>query len=292
MPLPHAGPAQQLAKTGCLAAQCEFQAGDAEGAVRDLLAVLVLGRRMGSDLTLNSVLIQFAIDYMVARTGAENLHSIPPALLENLGPGLRGLPPRTTLAEAVRYDQEYMLGWYEKRVEAIRRESLNEPETAMSLIAESLAALEAGDWRPRLRQAAANNPGDVLQLLHQTELYYDQAAGLLKLPYADFESSAREFRNRIEKEPNPFPEAFLKAFIAPRTRGKEFRAETSLAMLETGIEWRRQGAVVLDAMPNPVSGHPFSLMNTTTGFALKSDVKFENEFVILPFGDLKQPAKP
>ncbi|MDB6021248.1 MAG: hypothetical protein JWQ04_1105, partial [Pedosphaera sp.] len=176
MLMANAGPAQHLAKVGCLAAQYEFQTGDSAAAERDLLAVLMLGRRMGNDLTLNSVLIQFAIEYMVTQTWAGNVYFMPHASLESFTQRLQRVPARKTVADAMRYDQKYMLGWFENRIAQISRDNLNEPKKAMNLIIGSLAKLEDADWPQRLQHASANDPDAVLKLLHETESFYDEAA--------------------------------------------------------------------------------------------------------------------
>jgi hypothetical protein len=295
MLLPHAGPSQKLARLGCLAAQCEFQTGDAESAGRDLLAVLVLGRRMGGDLTLNSILIQFAIEQMVAQVWADNLHSLPRAMLVSFNHYLQSAPARRTLAQSIRYDKEYMLGWYEQNVELIGRQNVNKPGSAMGSITELLATLDgvqSDNWRQRLQKASAGNPEDVLNLLRQTESLYDEAVRVLETPYSEFERSAEKFRNRINREVNPFPKAFLTAFVAPHTCEKEFRAATTLAMLQTGIEYKLHGAGVLKEMWDPVGGQPFSLVPAATGFKLNSTVRFENQCVTLEFVDSMTAAKP
>jgi hypothetical protein len=285
MAMPQARPAQQLAKAGCLAAQHELQEGDAEAGQQDLLAVLMLGRRMGNDLALNSVLIQFAIEYRAIQTCADDFGLMPRTQLNNFADSVQSLPERKTLAESLLFDKQYMLGWYETRVEAIRRQNLNEPERAMGLIAGSFNELETGNWSQRMQQASVTNADNVLHLLRQAESYYDEAAPILKLPFGKFDSSMGTFRDRLKQDPSPFAKVFLSPFVTLRTREKEFRATTALAMLEAGIRCKLHGPGVLNGIIDPVSGQPFSLASSANGFTLSSAVMFDNQMVSLTFRD-------
>lgn len=76
MLMAHAAPSQTLARLGCLQAAVEFHDQQTLGGCETALAALVLGRHMGSDLSLNSVLIQFAIELMFARTCADNFSAV------------------------------------------------------------------------------------------------------------------------------------------------------------------------------------------------------------------------
>jgi hypothetical protein len=143
----------------------------------------------------------------------------------------------------------------------------------------------AGDWSQRLQQALATNPDEVLKLLGQTESYYAEAAPILQLPFGKFEASMRLFRDRLEQDRNPFAKVFLSPFVASRTREKEFRAMTDLAMFQTAVECKLHGAGVLKEVFDPVSGQPFSLASSAKGFTLSSRVTFDNQMVILAFRD-------
>jgi hypothetical protein len=275
--LPHLARAKAVSQVARLRALWDLQQGRPADACDDLVASLVLGRNISRDGILISVLVQMAIEAIVCNHVAENFGQFSPETLQRLVEGFDAAPARGTVASVLPTEKSFCLDWTLRKIQDLQQQNPGNDAKVMEGIRQLLgfAEPELGEtnrWE-RLTQAAGGTSDGVLKLLQEPARIYERMAVLLTLPYSEYESQAKSFREEIEKSPNPFISETLSGFL--RSRTKEFRIQVELAMVRAAVEYKLHGEQALQSVTDPCGQGPFafqrfSFQGVDRGFELKS----------------------
>ena len=275
--LPHLARAKAVTQTARLRALWDLQQGRQADACDDLLAGIALGRSLSRDGTVISVLVQMAIEAIVCDTVAENFGQFSPETLQRLVEGFDAAPARGTVAGGVPVEKSFVHGWTLRKIEELQQQNAGNDAKVMEGIRQFLGFAdpelsETNRWE-RLTQAAGGTSDGVLKLVQERARIYDRVAVLLALPYSDYETQMKPFREEIEKSPNPLINEIFSGFL--KSRAREFRIQVVLAMVRAALEYKLHGEQGLQSVTDPCGQGPFAFQRfvfegVDRGFELKS----------------------
>ncbi len=251
--LPYLQKARSLARRACLNARAHFEQRQPAEAIEDILATLTLARHVGSDGTMISLLVQFAIESVAIEAAAPYLTGLDRASLKRLQQGLESLPPGGNVKSTLRLEREHMLGWLVRQVKAkVGAETLDK------ILAPDVAFAE-------LLKRAGGRDG-ILKQLQEVEPYYDEMEKILSLP-AD-EQQAQFALLAKKAETNPFAKMLLPAI--DKVLQADAKARTRLALFRAALAVVQGGPERLKDHPDPAGKGPFEHQKLDQGFELKS----------------------
>jgi hypothetical protein len=275
--LPHLARAKAVAIAARVRTLWDLQQGRPADACDDLVASLVLGRNLSRDGTLISGLVQMAIEAIVCSPVAENFGRFSPETLQRLVEGFDAAPARGTVAFVIPAEKSFSHDWTLRKIQELQQQNPGNDAEVMAGIRQFLgfADPELGEtnrWE-RFTQAAGGTSDGVIRLLQERVQVYDRVAALLALPYPEYESQVRAFREEIEKSPNPFINESFSGLL--KSRAKEFRIQVTLAMVRAAVEYKLHGIPGLQSVTEPCGQGPFGFRRfvfegVDRGFELKS----------------------
>ncbi len=276
--LPQLPRAKAIAQTARLRAMWDLQQGRPTDACDDLLATLALGRNLSRGGTFISVLIQLAIENIVASTVAENFYQFSPETLKQLVEGFDAAPARGTLAACVPTEKSFFQDWLLRKILELQKENPGNDAKVMEDLHQLFRSFEdpqrgETDFWERLSQAAGSTSDGVIKLIHDYEQVYQRIAVLLALPYREYESQVKEFSVEVQKSPNPFISARFAGLL--KFPAREFTILVDLAMVRAAVEYKLHGEAGLKSVMDPCGKGPFAFQRfvfegVDRGFQLKS----------------------
>jgi hypothetical protein len=276
--LPHLAKARVLARLAALDARRAFEEGHSDRARDDSLGMVAMARQIGGDHTLVSMLVCYAIEGMTVDLVAPYL----PQLGASRSDALRmfeTLPPSPTLAHGVMCEKRLAYSIIRQLQEAEQRRPGSWREVWQSMLGPDVAnPLKEGD-----------DFDDLIKLLEDFQLVYDELAVLTALPPKEFDAKLPAFAKAAEAA-NPVAKLLLPAM--EKVVAAQRRAEVRMAMLLAGIAVVEGGSEKLSNIKDPFSGAPFQYRGLDTGFELASDLEENGEPVTLMIGRRGAPTKP
>ncbi len=271
--LPHLNKAREVARLVALHARRELEQGHVEAAAEDARAILALGRHVGSEPIVISILVCYSIE----ANAVDLLASYLPEM-QALAPGIvstyEALPPAATLQRAyLTMEKELTLRWLVKK--------LKEAE-----------ASKKGAWRDVWKNAV-DRPGGVdtinridsfeqaVKLTEDLLPVCDELATLVALPAEEFDARYPEFKKKTEAA-HPLVDVFLTTpdGVLFAQRRNQVRRE----LLKAAIAVVRGGPEKLAAIKDPFGTGPFAYRRLDKGFELKSKLVFHDQPVSLTVG--------
>jgi hypothetical protein len=264
--LPHLGRFKAVATMARLRAMWDLQNGDEAAARDDLLAAFALGHNLSRDGILISVLVQLAIENIVCATIAENFSRFSPETLQQLVDGMDAAPARGKAAAAILTGEEPgFSGWLAERARDLRKEYAGNEAQVLQGLREKLVQMGGGEGgetsgrelADRVIQAGGGTSDGVLNLVQELHPVYAQVAAIMALPCQQFEGQAKEFREVIQKSPNPLVPLLVPAVLKAQT--KEFTILVKLAMVRAAVEYKLHGQQGLMSVADPCGQSPFTM---------------------------------
>lgn len=254
----------------------------------DLLASLTLARNVSRDGTLIATLVQIAMEAIACNIVAENFGQYSPETLSQLVDGLEALPPRSTVAACVPNEKALFWAWTLRRIQELQRANPGDDAKVMSGIHQMLATVfglqaraglastdkaEEANWWERLSQAAGGTSEGVAQLVRDLEPFDQKLAGILALPYGEYQEQIKQLKLEIPQSPNPL--VGLSFPVWENSRARESKALVFLAMVRAAVEYKLYGEAGLQSVTDPCGQGPFAFQRfvfqgTDRGFELKS----------------------
>jgi hypothetical protein len=275
--LPHLAKAHTLSRLAALDARRSFETHQGVRAREDAFGMLALARQVGSDQTLVSMLVCYAIEGMTIDAVAPYLPEVSASHAEALSE-FSALPPSPRLEKGV---------LCEKRMAGSIIQQLQNAERQ-----------RPGSWREIWRAILGkDNPDpfkDIESLeqligeMRRFEPVYDELAQLAALPADEYDIKYPMFVERTEHE-HPAAKLLLPAMQKVVTAKR--RSEARMAMLLAAIAVVEGGEEKLASLNDPFGDGPFTYRKLDNGFELSSKLQQNDKPVTLVIGQKKAPAK-
>lgn len=275
--LPQLARCKAAAQTAKLRARWELQHNEPAEAVDDLAAAFVLGRNSGSDGSLIAVLVQEAIQNIVATTVAENFGEFPPEPLGKLAVGMQTAPPENTMASAMVTENNMHAVWFPTWIHGLQAKYAGDDTKVMAAIRKVFDYDGEGEpsrheeWF-KLVAAAGGTSDGILKLARDLQPLATQLAEAMALPEAQYEAATNQLNAAMQTSANPLAQMLLPAVIKARPR--EFAALETEAMVQAAIAYKLNGAAGLNSVTDPYGNGPFQFQRfmfqgVDRGFELK-----------------------
>jgi hypothetical protein len=262
---PYLRAARLTANLACLRARMRFEDGQNAEAVDDILAAMILGRRVSQDGVNVAVLTSYAIEHRMSEVLALYLPRLDAKTLMAVKKRLEALPPVESVATALKFEEYFALDWLVGKIkEAKDRESL------LTLLGRLCDSPEKG--RAFFKECGGTTEG-VLQFTEETRQAYARMAKKLDLPLDEFE---KEWDREVKRQAGN--QVFSWVFPAlHRVRLAQLRADVRRALLSAAIAVQLEGRDALKNHPDPVAGGPFDYVAFEGGFELRSKWKLDDQ---------------
>jgi hypothetical protein len=276
--LPQLARCKAVAQTAKLRARWELQHNEPAGAVDDLTAAFVLGRNSGSDGSLIAVLVQEAIQNIVATTVAENFGEFPPEALGKLAVAMQTAPPENTMASAMVTENNMHAVWFPTWIHGLQVKYAGDDTKVMAAI-RTVFDYEGGDGEPsrhedwlKLVAASGGTSEGFLKLAQDLQPLATQVSEAMALPEAQYEAITNQLNAALQTSANPLAQILLP--VITKTRPREFGALENEAMVQAAIAYKLNGAAGLNSVMDPSGAGPFQLQRfmfngVDRGFELK-----------------------
>lgn len=275
--LPYLVKAKAVMQAALLRARCFLARQQEAEAVQDLVAVFVLGRRVGNDGVLISVLVQDAMQNLLVDFVVGNFYEFSPAGLEQLVSGIDAAPPLGTVSQCINRGERACVAWYGRKFKEIQAAHPGDEAGAIRQVRELLATVVEAkkDYAKAdaLIRAAGGTMSGLLSWLKTTESSYDEVEQLTALPYAQFGPAEKAFEEKLDKSTNELSRMLFPAI--PKARNREFLTIANVEMLRAAVAYRLHGDAGFKAVKDPFGTGPFgfqrfSYQNVDRGFELRS----------------------
>ncbi len=257
--LPNCAKARQISRLACARAHLRFQQGRPTGAIVDLMDTMTLGRHVGGEGLLVSVLVDYAIERQAIGVAARHLGELQPAQLDELAARLDRLPPLTTTRQAMQIEREYLLEAF------IRDLSGPNAKEKMAWILKEIG----GSQDPNLKKLGGVSLEQFRDGLIALRPIYDEIAAMMDRPPAEMKTPETLLAG-LSPVARALGMGLLPAVLACRTN--EAAHQTRLAMLKASMAVVRRDpeALKAESLKNPYAGGSFSYEKTADGFRLVS----------------------
>jgi hypothetical protein len=278
--LPHLAHAKALAQVARLRVMWDLQNGKQAEACNDLLATLALARRLPSDGTLISVLVEIAMENILISTVAENFYQFSPETLKQLDDGFAAAPARGTVAQAIATGERSFGDWFLRKVQEARQQHPGDEAAVMADICATFQhVFENGDSdgpansANQILRAGGGTVEGLLKLIGELPPLYDRLAAVMSLPKKDYEAQIGLLNTEVQNSPNPLIAGLLPA--VSKARPKEFSVIGKIAMLHAAVEYKLNGEAAFNQVMDPLADGPFTLERFSfngvdRGFKLRS----------------------
>ncbi len=244
--LPHLGPMRRMMRQAVLRSRLSLDRGQPGAAVDDWVAALRMARHAADDGTTIGALVQFSIENEVVAVIAEHLHHLGRADLMRLRGGLKAVPPRRTIAQAVPSERA-MVEWCELQVAKLGLDGavarLRETGQGNEQIQAVVEAVVASDTPERL----------VAGWIDDADGWYDRVREISAADPSGQPDAIAAFETELAASDNRLVQALLPQLGAACRA--ENRCRVTRGMLDAALALRLDNA--FDTVLNPLTGEPF-----------------------------------
>jgi hypothetical protein len=269
--LPHLAKARQLGRFAGLRARWHFERGEYDAAREDLVALLTLGRQVGHEPTMISVLVGNLIEGMAVDAAAPYLPKLKPSAAK-FATIYDGLPKAATLPEVIVFEKKYMAQWLlDKFKRAEKDKTAQWREIWISVLEGSDAPKEIKD---------VESVAKIISMLESLMPAYDELEKIVALPPDEFATRFSDFRERMKSKP-------LAAILLPavgKFMSAIYQREAKQAMLLAALRIVEQGPDAVKETRDPFGDGPFEYQASSEGFELRSKLMHEGKPVSLTIG--------
>jgi hypothetical protein len=270
---------KSVAQVAGLRARVHLAEGKQDAACEELLAVIAMGRNVSKDNILISILVQIAIENIIASVIAENFYEFTPETLEQFGKGLDSGPTRGLVQDAMPVEKAGFYDWLIRKINQANAEANGDPKQVQVKVRElwtkNIAESQTNSvkivdqWIAATDGTAAGLIGYVKQL----EPLYEEITEILGLPWSRYQTRYAAFEKKVRSHPNPL----AREFFGPlgNSRNREFALQAKLAMLQAAIAYKLHGDPAFNSIADPFGDGPFTfrrfiLDGIDRGFELES----------------------
>lgn len=255
-----------------------IEAGRAQRAVEDAMAILVLGRHTGRAQTLVPTMIGMSIESLALKTVADHFQQLDRAALKSLESQLDAAPARATVKEAMATERTRFLDWMITRLEAVRAEHGGDPAQAFEECRAAMERILDQEIRNAL-DPAGRSLDQMIALCRAARPVYDWLQPILSAKPDQLALEHEEFQRKIGALKNPLVEALVPNIL--KARQTELRLDAHLAMIRAAIAFRSGGEAAFRQIRDPFGDGPFILRRLGSGehapFELSSSLREPGE---------------
>jgi hypothetical protein len=269
--LPHLAKARQLGRLAGLRARSHFQRGEYDAGREDLIALLTLGRHVGQEPIMISVLVGNLIEGMAIDAAAPYVPKFK-ASAPKFATMYEGLPKAATVAEVIAFEKQYMAKWLLDKFKRAEQEKSTQWREIW------LNVLEGSDAPKEIKEV--ESLAEVTRMLESLMPAYDELEKIVALPPADFATRFAGFQERSKSKPLavillPAVDKFMSAI---------HQREVKQAMLLAALRIVEQGPDAAKQTRDPFGDGPFEYKAADEGFELRSKLTHEGKQVSLTIG--------
>ena len=260
MLMPHLEKARTLARLACLRARWKFHEGKPREAVDDVVATLTLGRRVGADPVLLSMLVGFVIERLAIQAVQADFAKLDPATLQYLAEKVDKLPQAVSLRQTVLGERDNFIDWM---IRELKRAAGTDgwKEIAMVVI----------EPPQRERVFSEIQSGErFLQCLEEIRPLYEDMARLVTLPREQFDAQWPDFVSK-KKSANVLADLLLPALDKVVNANRQ--AQTRITLLKAALAVAQGGEAKLKDFPDPGGNGPLTYKTLAAGFSLQSQTR-------------------
>jgi hypothetical protein len=265
---------RQLARIGCLRAIYAFRRKEADAAIDELVAVIVMGRHIARRGSFIAKLIQVAIELSAADLAATVLPEQDAETLRSLSRRLRGLQKSSTMIEMMRGEKEFMLhhirSVFEKTGDRDFQNQLRKIFT------------EESDCEAILRAGVKDSKG-LINLTNEGESLLDELGKILAMGPGQFKAALDAFQTKCATA-NPVVASVIP--MSEKIRYAVWRGEVKLLMLDAAIRIQVEGLGTLTTSKDPFGDGPFEYEPVKGGFRLKSKLQLHDQPLSITVGQV------
>ena len=271
--LPHLSKGRDLARLAALDARRSFERGDYKSARKRLLEIMMIGRHMGRDPLLISLLVGSGLEGMAIDAAAPYIPDWKLSYADSVSM-LQKLPKAATLEQSVALERKYMAGWIINRLRDDNARGADAWRETWRLL-----FLGSEKQPPAVESGAA-----ATKLVEELLPVYEELQKYVAMPRDRFEADYPAFKERT-KDKNALAGLILPAI--DKVREKLQRHEARLAMMLAAVAFVEGGQPKLNEIKDPFGSGPFEYKALDKGFELKSKATFEGQPVTLVVGQRK-----
>lgn len=276
--MPHLDAARTASQLTGLRVRVEARDKKPADAYEDAAALLVLGRRVGSDPIAICKMVEGGVVLSAVGAAAEALPQAPPDVLTKFDQRLAALPPSQPPADVIRGEAASTVAWLRAREKADPQAVFGPAGTLAAMGAtrgpdNPLTAATFQRWADPAARAA-----DVAGLQSAA----DAAGAVFTAPAAQVPQAAEAWKAK-RAAAGPLADLFLPIGVDNFRRYTDM-VDVQLAMLRTAVGVRLRGPDAAKTSRDPAGGGPFEYRATPAGFELKSKMEFKGKPVTLTAG--------
>jgi hypothetical protein len=273
--LPHLAKARDLARHAALYARWEFERGNRKPLKENATAIVALGRHVGRDPILISILVRYLIEDTAIDLVAPYVPEIK-APYPQVVAAFEALPTAATVRQTLPIEKKFMAGYVVTELTKVEKAKPG----AWRELWKNLLGPEAPD---SVKQIGTFE--EAIRLTENVIPVYDELEKLIVLPKEEFDAQYPEFKQKTAAA-NPLAEILLPAM--DKVLAKERRNQVRLAMLLAAVAVAQDGPEKLKEIKDPFGTGPLEYRALDGGFELKSKLQFEGQPVTMTFGKVKK----
>jgi hypothetical protein len=272
---------KSIAQVVGLRARIHFAEGKQEAAREELLATLAMAHNISKDGTLISVMVQVAMEGLVASFIAENFYQFTPETLEELASRLNAGPPHGSVQQSMAVEKSSFYEWLIQRITQIEAEAGGNQQQVQAKVrelwknhfSESESDKQADKIVDEWIRASDGSAAGLIAYVKQLEPFYEEITDIAGLPWSEYQTRYPEFEKKTRAHSNVLARDFFSAI--GNCRKKEFTIQSWLAMLQAAIAYKLHGDSAFNSIADPFGDGPFAFRRFTLegvdrGFELQS----------------------
>jgi hypothetical protein len=269
--LPHLAKARDLARHAALYARWEFERGNRQPLKETATGIVTLGRHVGRDPILISILVRYLIEDTAIDLMAPYVPQIQ-APYEKVVAAFKALPAAATVQQTLPIEKKFMAGYViteltrlEKQKPGSWREHWN-----------NMLGPEAPD---AVKQIASFE--DAIRMTERLLPVYDELEKFFALSDKEFDARYADFKQKTNAA-NPLAGVLLPSL--DKVRARERRNQVRMAMLLAAVAVAIEGPEKLKEIRDPFGEGPFEYRKLDGSFELKSKLVVDDKPVTLTCG--------
>src|SRR6185503_7629102 len=210
---------KSIAQVAELRARVHFAEGNQEAAREELLATIAMAHNVSKDGTLISVMVQVAMEGLVASFIAENFYQFAPETLEELASRLNAGPPHGSVQQSMAVEKSSFYEWLIQRITQIDTDASGNPQQVQAKVrelwknhfSESESDKQADKIVDEWIRASDGSAAGLIAYVKQLEPFYEEITDIAGMPWSEYQIRYPEFEKKTHAHSNVLARDFFSA---------------------------------------------------------------------------------